>query len=587
MAAIIPDPNSAPRTPMQPSARVASYEPGAVDRAAEQVGGAISQMAEQEGNRIASTQAQDALNQLAKTRIDLTLGAPNADGTGGGFRNLIGGRALAKDSNGDSPLKTYPAQFNAAIDSIGSTLTGQAARMYSERAQAMGNQFQADVLSHVMAQSDAHSQSTLEDTVRTNQVSAALDPTNPVAVQTAIQNIKDAVTTYSLNPRAGDTGKYLAQALSGVHSNVVDQAIAQGNPQYALSYFNQNKGEMSPQDILSAEGKLTYSQRQNAAIGAVSGAVKTIGWQPGRQLPTEQSVVDASIANLGSNPDPRDREATIQEAQRQYQGMVQARMVAKENAITAAQQELIKGKGQVPLSAGMYQRLATYAPEYMAQVPSFMAAIDPSKETATNQAAYNAAVSNPGELAKMSDSEFLDFQTRNFAQKDRDKIANLRADALNGSSSNGPAHLDTTSLNSAVDGRLASIGINPRPAASDLKGQQRVDAVKHFITEDIYQSQAQLGRKMTGPEINTRVNQLFAGSIELPGLLYGTNTTPMLSMKAADIPRAERDQVVQSLNKVGVAAPTDEQILNTYWKWKRAQTKGGKGGLVAPLGIRG
>lgn len=568
MPAQIPDPDAMGRVAPQPSLRIASYDAGRPEFAQEALGQQISRFADQESAQLAVTQAQDALNQLAKKKIELTTAPQNQDGTGGGFRNVTGGKVLAKDSNGETILKTYPAQFNNAANTIGATLTGPAARMFSERAQAMSNQFQADVMGHVMEQSDVYHKNTLADTISSQQANAALDPTNPVAVQSAVQSIKDAVAEYGKNPRAQDTKALLKNALSGVHSNVVDQAIAQGNPQYAMDYFNQNKKEMSPQDILQAEGKLTYAQRQNAAIGAVTSAVTEIGWHPGQPLPTQQKVEDASVAKLGPDPAPADREATIREAQRQYSNMVQARSVARENAVSAAQQEIIANNGQVPLSAATHNRLATYAPDYMASVSNFMAAVDPSKEIQTNIAAYNVAISHPDELARMTDADFLNFQMANFGKSDREKIANLRADYLNGKAGDSSVNLNHGALNEAVNSRLASIGINPRPAPSDLNGQQRVATIRHFITEDIYAQQAQLGRKMTGPEITSRIDQLFARSTELPGLIYGTNTKPTLAMKAGDIPSAERKQVEDALSSVGVASPTEDQVLNTYWKWK-------------------
>jgi hypothetical protein len=567
MGAMIPDPDNLARTQARPSASVAGYQAGAVANADENLGNEISRMAQQESAQINTTQAQDALNQLAKRKNDLTIAPPNSDGTGGGFKNVTAKNVLAKDANGDTILKTYPAQFQDAVNTIGANLSGPAAQMYTERATAMGNQFQAEVMSHVMEQTDVAHKNSVADTITTNQTAAALDPTNPVAVQAAVQGIKDAVATYGANPRAGDTTQLLKTALSGVHNNVVDQAIAQGNPQYALEYFNQNKKEMTPQDILQSEGKLTYAKRQTAAIGAATDAVQALNWHPGQPLPTEQTFM-GMVDDRAKSFDPQTRQAATQEGERQYRMILQSATVAKENAISRAQQEIIKTNGQVPLSAGAHQALQAYAPEYAAQVSNFMAAVDPTKEVQTNQAAYNVAISHPDEMAKMSDSDFLDFQTRNFAAKDRDKIANIRAEYQNGTPKNGPNSLDTSSLNNALNSRLASIDINPRPAPSDLNGQQRVDAVKHFITEDIYGQQAQLGRKMTGPEINARVDELFAKSTDLPGLFYGTNTLPTLSMKKGDIPSADLDAVTKALGANGVAKPTDDQIMNTYWKWK-------------------
>lgn len=561
MPAQIPDPDALSRVQARPSLSIASYRPGMAEQAQEGLGNEISRYAEQELAQINTTQAQDALNKLVAKKIDLTVGD-------NGFRSVTGGKVLDKDANGDTMLKTYPAQFNSAVSAIGAGLSGPAARLFNQRASEMGNQFQAEVMTHVMDQTDAYHKNTLGAAASTFASAAALDPTNPVAVQGAIQGIKDAVASYSANPRAQDMTAFQKAAISNVHNNVVDQAIAQGNPEYALTYFNQNKAEMSPQDILQAEGKLTYAKRQTAAIGAVSSAVDALGWKPGQPLPTQKQLVDASIANLGANPDPRDRETTIQEADRQYSQIVQAANVAKENAISSAQQEIIKNNGQVPLSAGAHQKLLTYAPEYAAHVSSFMDAVNPAKEVQTNIAAYNVAISHPDELARMSDADFLDFQTRNFSMHDREKIANIRADYMSGKPANSAANINTGPLNDAVNTRLASIGVNPRPATSDLNGQQRVAAIKHFITEDIYSQQAQLGRKMTGPEINQRVDQLFSQSTDLPGLIYGVNTKATLAMKAGDIPKDELAKVKDALSSVGVKAPTDDQVMNTYWKWK-------------------
>ena len=97
--------------------------------------------------------------------------------------------------------------------------------------------------------------------------------------------------------------------------------------------------------------------------------------------------------------------------------------------------------------------------------------------------------------------------------------------------------------------------------------------MQKFITDGIFTQQQQLGRKMTGQEVSDYIDVQFAKNNTFKttflGIPTGTNTAPYLSMKIGDIPSADVDAVKAALAKNGNAAPSNDQVLRTYWTWKQ------------------
>lgn len=305
-----------------------------------------------------------------------------------------------------------------------------------------------------------------------------------------------------------------------------------------------------------------YVQKGSALYGAGEGAPA---------VPAKADFVTAALNALPPGASPQTQDITRQHAEHQYASLLDGRKQTLDKAVTDVQQALLANGGDfTALDPTLRMRVNSLDPKAVPELQKYAENIaNPPQKT--NMAAYNAAVTYPSELAKMSDVQFEQFQRANFAPAQQKEMADLRASILTGKISAGVESLNTPALNTVLQARLADLGIDAKPKPTDTKGNARVGAIQQFVRDDIYQQQQQIGRKMLPEEIEKRVNTLFAKNVDLPGLLYGTNNANLLSMKAGDIPSTDRDALKSRFTAAGVANPTDTQMLNAYWKTKNAR----------------
>ena len=143
----------------------------------------------------------------------------------------------------------------------------------------------------------------------------------------------------------------------------------------------------------------------------------------------------------------------------------------------------------------------------------------------------------------------------------------VRSDAINGKSNDSAMSLNSGALKLSLDNRLSAIGMAPSPKAGTDDAIQ-VASIRKFVADDIYQQQQQLGRKMKPEEISDRVDKLFSSKATTNGWFQSAPAS-MLAMKPNNIPDADLAQVTGALAKRGVTNPTDEQVMRTYWNWKK------------------
>lgn len=333
----------------------------------------------------------------------------------------------------------------------------------------------------------------------------------------------------------------------GATQDAIDQAKADGKPAMWLSYLPQ-----------STQAYVT----KNTAALQQGGGVPT--------PPTKQEFVSAALSpdRIGTDPRPQVVNLIREQAEKQYDLMLSSRKEQGENAVSALQRTLDTNGGDMSqVSPQMIADVTTYAPDKLGDMYKYAKSIA-SPATATDVAAYADAVTYPAKLAAMSDADFTTFLKTKFSPgRDQDHIAMVRADAINGTHNNSAQSLNSSVLKSAVDNRLTSIGIasNPKSGSDDA---QQVAIIRKFIADDIYQQQAQLGRKMNPEEVTQRVDSLFASKATTDGWWQSTPAS-LMTMTPSNIPDEDMTQITAALAKRGVAKPTDEQILRTYWNWKK------------------
>lgn len=290
-------------------------------------------------------------------------------------------------------------------------------------------------------------------------------------------------------------------------------------------------------------------------------------------MPSQQDVHEAIRAKLGAEADPKVLQAALAEGTRLYADFQNDRRVQGENATLAAQQWLIQNGGNLAaLPPSLADAVTRNAPDKFDNLIDFSKKLAKGENT-TNMAAYLDAVGNPDELVKMPQSVFNQFVMTQFSQSDGKHIATLRQSLIDDNGDSGAGGLNRPALNTALNNRLESIGINPKPKS--LEEKSRVGSIQKFVTDAIFAEQKQLGRKMTSQEVSEFVDATMAKNVAFRsgflGMYGAAAPEPMLGLKVSGIPEESVTAIRAALAARGNTKPTDDQILRTYWTSKNAK----------------
>ena len=288
------------------------------------------------------------------------------------------------------------------------------------------------------------------------------------------------------------------------------------------------------------------------------------------KVPSKLEFVNDAIAQLGPNPRPEQLNMTREAAERQYTLIQTSRKEQADQYFSRAQQSLIANGGNFnALDPEIKKGLATYDPGKYDDAMKFAKSIA-NDDHATNMDAFNMAITYPEELAKMTDSQFLQFQKTNFSLKDQERVAKIRSDFINGKEDDSSGAVNTKAFNQFLGQNLSNMGINPSPKKDDLKANNRIGAIKKYLFEDIVEMQRQAGRKFSPAEIETELNRQFTRNIEFKRTLFGvgagSTSQQMLNMKIGDLPDGAAEGIKRALKAEGNLNPTDQDVMVRYWK---------------------
>jgi len=356
-------------------------------------------------------------------------------------------------------------------------------------------------------------------------------------------------------------------------------AAKYGDSAKAVAAFSASTDEVDAaikkaEDANAPETWLSYlpkgTQRYVATtLNAVAAGVGT------PKPPTEMEFVQSALARLPATRTPEQIKATRDQAEHQYKLITEDRKQRRERAESDAQQALIANGGDFAgLDPQTRSTLARLDPQAYTRVQEFAKNVGGVKSS--NIAAYAAATTYPEELAKMGEPAFLDFVKRNFTEADAKHITDLRSGILTGKTSDTADSINSPLLNTLLQERLPGLDIDPKPKKGDTTAMARIGGIQKFLRDDIFAQQQQLGRRMTPKEITDRVDALFTKSIPFRDTLFGveTGTTSerrMLSLTPSDLPGKTLDTIKKSFADRGIQKPTDDDIMQSYWKWKNGR----------------
>lgn len=351
--------------------------------------------------------------------------------------------------------------------------------------------------------------------------------------------------------RYGDVGQALAAYTAG--PGVVDKAIKEKGDQWFT---------VLPKD------KQDYVRKGLSMFNTGQGAPA---------FPTKAEFINGIVGRLPTGSRPELVALAQQQAEHQFSVLEATRKEQGERAVQDAQQALIANGGDFgSLPPATLTAVTQYAPGKYDDLRNFAKAVNPANKVETNLDAYANATAYPGELAKMDDATFKHFLLTNFAEKDREKIANLRSDMITGKSNVSPQSLDYKTTDSVLTNRLLAFGIVPPDKKASDEEKQRWGTVYKYVTDELFNQQQQTNRKLTDQEITQRIDKMFAGNFYFRNTILGiphgdTKSVPLMSMMVGDIPSTDLDAIKDTFAKRGISAPTNDMILRAYWKGKNAK----------------
>jgi hypothetical protein len=361
--------------------------------------------------------------------------------------------------------------------------------------------------------------------------------------------------TYFINPAAagrflkqsgGDPAKYMQLRIGWMQSMVEREPGKFGKFQKAWSSRNR--------DLVAFSS------------GLAGGGVNPSTGKPNMTL--EDAVTTATTKLLADHPDaaPDVREAVEKQAEITWRLHNESVEQDIDKNVSTAFLQLMQNGGNLnaldpslrnSIPGGKWSELINFADGIKNK--------DAKRDPAKDDAMYNYAITHPEVIRDVSDSVFL----HNYAGNGRfADIAQYRA-RLQGKLPSGgkeqPGALNYSTINSIIDNRLASIGVDPK----DDKQAGHVGAVRRIINGAVAGEQRRLGRQLTDAETESFVDRQFArpGVIHTQGFLgvtTGQSSIPLYAVDVGHIPAKDLQQIDAALDRAG-QPKTDANRLALYY----------------------
>lgn len=250
-------------------AQTAGRDTIALGNAQQQIGSAVSSIAIDLQEQANQVQVSAANNAAHKAALDLTFD-PNA-----GYKNLKGDAALSRP-DGKALPDEYADRLQTQLASIGDSLGNEAQkRAFSIQSGQMLTSFRGDVETHMLGEFRNHAMSVQQGTIALGADTAKLNWNNPDKIAPALDSVKAAI--FQAGAISGESGAETAAkiktGISAVHTGVIQAALENSNPEYAMSYMERNKDTMTADDLLRVRGVINKDVNQRVADGVATTVV--------------------------------------------------------------------------------------------------------------------------------------------------------------------------------------------------------------------------------------------------------------------------------------------------------------------------
>lgn len=269
---VMPTPGTPARidTPNAPAAgQIAAQQQGQLGQAIQNAGAAGMTLATGAMDQVNQVKVLDAVNK-ARSAANILAYDPQQ-----GYLSLKGDAALTRP-DGQHLTDEFGQKLQDQMDQIAQGLGNDRQRqLFTQSATQLRQGFEADAERHVLGEFQNFRASTLDGTVGLATDSAKRNWNNPDKVNAALEAARAAITEKGqmLGKSAAETDWLRERAVSGVHHDVIQAALENNNPTYALGYLDRNKDQMTADDILKVQGQVNQNVWAGMALGAVQSTV--------------------------------------------------------------------------------------------------------------------------------------------------------------------------------------------------------------------------------------------------------------------------------------------------------------------------
>lgn len=231
-------------------------------------GDSVAKIALSMQDQVNQVRVNDAVNKARQAAQDLAYNPQT------GYLNLKGDAALTRPDGRDLTTE-YGDKLREQLSGIAGTLGNDLQRRQFEmNAGDLQAQFHGQVESHMLGEFRSHALSVQDGTINLATDDAKRNWSNPDLIGPSLGAAKAAVVEKGRVSgwSASQTDAALLTTTSKVHTDVVMAALENNNPNYALSYLNARKGEMTADDILRVQGHVNQTVWLNQSLGAVQAA---------------------------------------------------------------------------------------------------------------------------------------------------------------------------------------------------------------------------------------------------------------------------------------------------------------------------
>lgn len=364
----------------------------------------------------------------------------------------------------------------------------------------------------------------------------------------------------------------VAAAYNAGEGNVIKakEAFARYQGMAELAKTDPSAKPVAPGGYNPAEGPISFLDflpKPSETKPYVARAMSAYAAAPDLVKPSTKAVEDVMRAKYPNRPD------LVAEASR----IVAHQLTTIEQA---RKDEIEAGKDQAYKLMGQGKMFSELPPSLLAKLPvrdqdevqkTFEAHIS-GKPRDSNQGLLLNINSDPNYLARLPNSAWNGPLRAQLSEYDWKRFDTQRSSLLGGNTKE-PDNLDTGTIGSVLSSRLRMLDIDPTPKDSDKAGMGVVNSARAVIDQSIAERQAQIGRKLSEPEIRQHIDGLFSTSETLRNTLHfitgGTTKTSVMAMSYRDIPSTDRAAIENKLRLKGVTKPTDVQVLTVYKQIKQ------------------